>query len=119
MMAVHSIAALLALFQALLSNIYAKTFSNFIQDGFEKLIYVFSWIGKEACERARGEKHFLPYGSSGIGKAIAVRFAAEGANIAINYRSHPEAAASVVWAATLPDDRPRGGFFRDGKSLPW
>jgi NAD(P)-dependent dehydrogenase (short-subunit alcohol dehydrogenase family) len=30
-----------------------------------------------------------------------------------------EGAASVVWAATLPDDGPRGGFFRDGKPLPW
>jgi NAD(P)-dependent dehydrogenase (short-subunit alcohol dehydrogenase family) len=28
-------------------------------------------------------------------------------------------AASVVWAATLPDDGPTGGFFRDGKPLPW
>ena len=27
--------------------------------------------------------------------------------------------ASVAWAATLPDDGPTGGFFRDGKSLPW
>ncbi len=30
-----------------------------------------------------------------------------------------EDAASVVWAATLPDDGPTGGFFRDGKPLPW
>ena len=30
-----------------------------------------------------------------------------------------ESARSVVWAATLPDDGPRGGFFRDGKPLPW
>ncbi len=28
-------------------------------------------------------------------------------------------AASVVWAATLPNDGPSGGFFRDGKALPW
>lgn len=27
--------------------------------------------------------------------------------------------ASVVWGATLPDDGPTGGFFRDGKPLPW
>ena len=27
--------------------------------------------------------------------------------------------ASVVWAATLPDDGPTGGFFRDGKPIPW
>ena len=30
-----------------------------------------------------------------------------------------DGAASVVWAATLPDGGPAGGFFRDGKSLPW
>jgi hypothetical protein len=28
-------------------------------------------------------------------------------------------AASVVWAVTLPDDGPTGGFFRDAKPLPW
>jgi NAD(P)-dependent dehydrogenase (short-subunit alcohol dehydrogenase family) len=30
-----------------------------------------------------------------------------------------EGAASVVWAAVLPDDGPTGGFFRDGEPLPW
>ncbi len=30
-----------------------------------------------------------------------------------------EGAASVVWAATLPDDGPTGGFFRDGRPVPW
>jgi NAD(P)-dependent dehydrogenase (short-subunit alcohol dehydrogenase family) len=30
-----------------------------------------------------------------------------------------DGASSVVWAATLPDDGPTGGFFRDGKQLPW
>jgi NAD(P)-dependent dehydrogenase (short-subunit alcohol dehydrogenase family) len=30
-----------------------------------------------------------------------------------------EGAASVVWAAMLPDDGPTGGFFRDGKTIPW
>jgi NAD(P)-dependent dehydrogenase (short-subunit alcohol dehydrogenase family) len=38
---------------------------------------------------------------------------------AIGARPIPEGAASVVWAATLPDDDPTGGFFRDGKRLPW
>ena len=28
-------------------------------------------------------------------------------------------AASVVWAAALDDDGPTGGFFRDGRPLPW
>jgi NAD(P)-dependent dehydrogenase (short-subunit alcohol dehydrogenase family) len=30
-----------------------------------------------------------------------------------------EGAASVLWAVDLPDDGPSGGFFRDGKQLPW
>jgi NAD(P)-dependent dehydrogenase (short-subunit alcohol dehydrogenase family) len=30
-----------------------------------------------------------------------------------------EGAAGVVWAATLPDDGPTGGSFRDGKAVPW
>lgn len=30
-----------------------------------------------------------------------------------------DGAASVVWAVTLPDDGPRGGFFRDGDPIGW
>ena len=30
-----------------------------------------------------------------------------------------EGAEGIVLAATLPDDGPRGGFFRDGRPLPW
>jgi len=30
-----------------------------------------------------------------------------------------DGAAGIVWAATLADDGPTGGFFRDGKPLPW
>jgi NAD(P)-dependent dehydrogenase (short-subunit alcohol dehydrogenase family) len=29
-----------------------------------------------------------------------------------------EGAAGIVWAATLPDDGPTGGFFRDGLAVP-
>ncbi len=34
-------------------------------------------------------------------------------------RSVEEGAGGIVWAATLPDDGPTGGFFRDGKRLDW
>jgi len=34
-------------------------------------------------------------------------------------RTPAEGAAGVVWAATLPDDGPTGGFFRDGQPLAW
>lgn len=30
-----------------------------------------------------------------------------------------EGAASVRWAVELPDDGPTGGFFRDGRPVPW
>jgi NAD(P)-dependent dehydrogenase (short-subunit alcohol dehydrogenase family) len=30
-----------------------------------------------------------------------------------------EGAAGIIWAATLPDNGPTGGFFRDRKPLPW
>jgi NAD(P)-dependent dehydrogenase (short-subunit alcohol dehydrogenase family) len=30
-----------------------------------------------------------------------------------------EGAASVVWGVTLPADGPTGGFFRDGRVIPW
>lgn len=30
-----------------------------------------------------------------------------------------DGAAGVVWAATLPDDGPTGGFFRDGRPVAW
>jgi NAD(P)-dependent dehydrogenase (short-subunit alcohol dehydrogenase family) len=30
-----------------------------------------------------------------------------------------DGAAGVVWAATLTDDGPTGGFFRDGRPIPW
>lgn len=30
-----------------------------------------------------------------------------------------DSAPGIVWAATLPDDGPRGGFFRDGQPLGW
>ena len=28
-------------------------------------------------------------------------------------------AAGIVWAATIDDDGPTGGFFRDGRAIPW
>ena len=30
-----------------------------------------------------------------------------------------EGAVGIIWAATLPDDGPTAGFFRDGRPLPW
>ncbi|WP_300057403.1 SDR family NAD(P)-dependent oxidoreductase [uncultured Roseobacter sp.] len=34
-------------------------------------------------------------------------------------RTPEEGADGIVWAATLPDDGPSGGFFRDRTRIPW
>ncbi|MFQ5994132.1 MAG: SDR family oxidoreductase [Acidiferrobacterales bacterium] len=34
-------------------------------------------------------------------------------------RSIDEGVKGIVWAATLPDNGPTGGFFRDGRTIPW
>ena len=38
---------------------------------------------------------------------------------AMGARPVADGAASVVWVATLADDGPTGGFFRDGRPHPW
>lgn len=45
--------------------------------------------------------------------------ASDGRDPESGVRSLAEGAASVVWAATLADDGPSGGLFRDGRPLPW
>jgi NAD(P)-dependent dehydrogenase (short-subunit alcohol dehydrogenase family) len=37
----------------------------------------------------------------------------------IGGRPVDKGAASIVWAATLPDEGPTGGFYRDGRPIPW
>jgi len=46
-------------------------------------------------QRLQGKNVLVTGASSGIGQAIAIRFAKEGANVAINYRSGPDEAAST------------------------
>jgi len=45
--------------------------------------------------RLKGKNVLVTGASSGIGQAIAIRFAKEGANVAINYRSGPEQAEAT------------------------
>src|SRR5260370_24826708 len=45
--------------------------------------------------RLKGKNVLITGASSGIGQAIAVRFAREGANVAINYRSGAEQAETT------------------------
>src|SRR5687768_324621 len=51
---------------------------------------------REELRGLKGKNVLVTGGTSGIGQAIAVRFAEFGANVAINYRSRPEDAAETA-----------------------
>ena len=50
---------------------------------------------REAMPGLKGEGVLVTGGTSGIGQAIAVKFAEYGANVAINYLRQPEEAADT------------------------
>jgi glucose 1-dehydrogenase len=46
--------------------------------------------------RLTGKKALVTGSSQGIGEAVAIRLAQEGADVVVQYRSHPKGAARVV-----------------------
>ncbi len=61
--------------------------------------------------RLRGKNVLITGAASGIGQAIAIRFACEGAHVAVNYRSGPEQAESTL--RTIRETRqslPKDGY---------
>jgi glucose 1-dehydrogenase len=52
-------------------------------------------VGRGGLPGLQGKNLLVTGGSSGIGQAIAVRFAEHGANVAINYRTSPDEAAET------------------------
>jgi NAD(P)-dependent dehydrogenase (short-subunit alcohol dehydrogenase family) len=76
-----------------------------------------------------------PYRMSKTGMSVLTRTLADDGEVIVNSmcpgwvrtdmggsaapRSVEEGADTAVWLATLPDDGPTGGFFRDRKPIPW
>lgn len=50
---------------------------------------------------------------------VALWFASSHWRHSSRVSTRSDSVGGVMWAATLPDDGPRGGFFRDGQPHPW
>ena len=70
-------------------------------------------LGSGGPRRLEGKSVLVTGGSSGIGQAIAVRFAGQGANVAINYLTSPDEAAETDAQVHACMDRVRQHGVRD------
>jgi NAD(P)-dependent dehydrogenase (short-subunit alcohol dehydrogenase family) len=111
-----------------------KFLPTMVKNNFGRIVNVSSGMG-QLSEMAGG---YLSYRVSKTAlNAVTRVYAAEtqGKNILINSicpgwvktdmggagatRTIEEGIYGILWAATLPDDGPTGGFFRDGKAIDW
>ena len=80
-------------------------------------------IGLEVCRQLAGLGYAVVLGSRDLAKGErAVAGLAPHGRVVHPYQldvTDSESIERVVWAATLPDDGPTGGFFRDGRPLKW
>lgn len=60
---------------------------------------------KEVLKILKGQKALVTGGSSGIGKGVAIALAEAGADVAVNYSSHPERGDEVVKEITAKGSR--------------
>ena len=80
-------------------------------------------------ERDVGSVALVTGGLRGIGFEVVRQLAQRGMTVILGAprrgkgrrwaRVPSPRASSVAWAATLPDDCPSGGFFRDGEPMSW
>jgi len=101
---------------------------------YGRIVNVSSGLG----QLSEPHSEFLTYSISKTAlNAVTTLFAAryQGSNVLINSvcpgwvrtdmggpsapRSLDQGAKSIIWAATLPDGGPTGGFFRDGQPIKW
>ncbi len=101
--------------------------------GFGRIVNVSSGMG--ALNEMNGNSIAYRVSKTAMNAITRVTHAEAGDNVKVNSvcpgwvrtdmgganasRPVSQGAAGVVWAATLADDGPSGGFFRDGKPIDW
>ena len=80
-------------------------------------------IGREVARQLAAHGHTALLGARDLHRGRTVVEEAFDTNVrgmgGAGGRPVADGAAGIVWTATLPDDGPTGGFFRDREPIPW